>query len=175
MRSNVCSEWLFQPLPETSLLTVDRGSVQFPPAVLPQIAGPFFLFLFFQSVTKQDFLSMSSAWHPTFWTEGIMGCDQREGGRGAGGGPPPPYDPGDYQSNCNFKHALFSEAVRSVRLPDYLHFEKPWQGNCRHVLQSPEVISQRSQRYQNVWKTQVRSVGILFRSCQTIIALKASR
>lgn len=55
MRSDVSSEWLFQPLPETSLLTVDRGSVQFPPAVLPQIAGPF-IFFFFPKCDKAGFL-----------------------------------------------------------------------------------------------------------------------
>lgn len=169
MRSDVSSECLFQPLPEASLLTVDRGSLQFPPAVLPQIAGPFFFF------DKAGFLIDVLRVTSHFLDRGNYGLRsvaEGEGGWGAGGRPPP-YDPGGYQSNCNFKHALFSEAVRSVRLPDYLHFEKPWQGNCRHVLQSPEVISQRSQRYQNVWKT--RSAGILFWGCQTIIALKAPR
>ena len=46
----------------------------------------------------------------------------------------PWYNRGGYQSNCNFKHALFNNAVRSVELQDYLHFERHWQGNCRHVL-----------------------------------------
>lgn len=58
----------------------------------------------------------------------------------------PWYNRGGYHSNCNFKHALFNNAVRSVKLQDYLHFEKHWQGNCRHVLWSPEVISQHLKR-----------------------------
>lgn len=45
-----------------------------------------------------------------------MGCNRRaEGER---------HNPGGDQSDCNFSHALFSGAARSVRLPDYLHFEK---------------------------------------------------
>lgn len=45
-----------------------------------------------------------------------MGCNRRaEGER---------HNPGGDQSDCNFRHALFSGAARSVRLPDYLHFEK---------------------------------------------------
>lgn len=104
---------------------------------------------------------MSSVWHPTFSPlsltriEGIMGCNRcaEEERR----------NPGGDQSDCNFRHALFSEAARSVRLPDYLHFEKRWQGNCRHVLQSPEVISQHSQRYQNVLKRRADAAWILLR------------
>lgn len=37
-------------------------------------------------------------------------------------------------------------AARSVRLRRYLHFEKHWQRNCRHVLWSTEVISQHFKR-----------------------------
>lgn len=91
-------------------------------------------------------------------TEGIMGRNQRAEEE--------PHNPGGDQSDCNFRHALFSEAARSVRLPDYLHFEKRWQGNCRHVLQSPEVISQHSQRYQNVLKRCADAAWILLRLCR---------
>lgn len=88
-------------------------------------------------------------------TDGIMGCNRcAEEER---------HNPGGDQCDCNFRHALFSEGVRSVRLPDYLHFEKRWQGNCRHVLQSPEVISQHSQRYHNVLKRRADAAWILLR------------
>lgn len=52
------------------------------------------------------------------------------------------YNWGGYRGNCNFEHALFSNSVWSVKLQDYLPFEKRWQGNCRYVLESTEVISQ---------------------------------
>lgn len=86
----------------------------------------------------------------------------------------PWFNRGGYQSNCNFKHALFNNSVRSVKLQDYLHFEKHWQGNCRNVLWSLEAISQHLKRYTSFGNSCVHNINSVLSEFSIIISLPRS-